>query len=108
MLALEARPTNATTSTAVLGLAQPGTDLFGLDHAGQPAVGNSDLGTADTGSLLAGGILSSLIGGAFATLVFAWAFHVRDPRKPKWTPALVVGGSAAGMGILRTIVAATR
>lgn len=93
MLALEARANAAFGPNLFYG---PLTgDLFGLDEVGHLArararangLGETSSGLGQ-GGLVAGGILGSLIAGGLTTLVFAWAFHARDPGRPKWKPAL--------------------
>jgi hypothetical protein len=50
--------------------------------------------------LLTRGLPGVLLGAGAMTGLTALAFHVRDPKKPKWGPAFIVGGGSFALGAL--------
>ncbi len=86
-------------------------DLFGLDELGwrikNTRMPDTGLAAPSRVGVFAGGVLGSLLAGGLTALVFAWAFHTRDPNRPKWTPALIIGGATAVGGLIRTTAVAT-
>jgi len=76
------------------------TRAMGLGQLPEP---RDDLRT----KLLALGLPGVLLGAAAVTGFSALAFHVRDPAKPKWGPALILGGGSFAVGALALTLTAT-
>lgn len=58
-------------------------------------------------SVWVGATLGVLLGSAVLTGLVAWAFHAHDPHRPKWTPALILGGGSAAVGLIRVGILAS-
>jgi hypothetical protein len=48
-----------------------------------------------------GATLGVLLGSPVLTGLVAWAFHAHEPNRPKWKPALIIGGGSAVAGLIR-------
>ena len=76
-----------------------------MDPAGaNPVLVGPDFGAAAPAPYWIGATFGVLLGSAVLTGVVAWALHAHNPTRPKWGPALILGGSSAVVGLTRVAI----
>ena len=106
------RPNHGATPAQLVGFGDP-AQLVGAEQLvgapfqwglGQYGDTQSDL----RAQLLGLGIPGALLGAGILTLLSAWAFHSHNPERPKWKPALILGGGSFALTTLGLgLIAAT-